>query len=583
MPPSVLSTFYIISCLKSDEVRPSIVSKSMSNENIYSRSFRLRKAYWTATVVIFSYARLRFLKKILGQKWYNNRIVALHLRNAERVRDAILALKGLFIKLGQMLSILTNFLPEAFQKPLEALQDQIPPRPFSSVRERILRELGKPVEELFAYFDENALAAASIGQAHRARLHDGTEVVVKIQHADIEKVTQIDLEIIRRLTVLSAWFFDIKGMDYVYTQVRKMIEEELDYVREATSMEQIRINLADEKGITVPVVHRAYSTSKVLTTTWHDGVKISNLDQLDTWQLNRRDIASLLLKAYCRMLFKDGFYHADPHPGNILVQKDGMIVLLDFGAVATLSTDLREGIPQLIEAAVRNDTAAMVNTLHKMGFLAHNKDAEKMAEKILHALRNFLQNEIKLEGLNFKDIEVDPFNNSLFSLIQEVGLNGIAGTVQMPKDYVLLNRMITLLLGLCNALDPKLNPLEVIRPYAQQFLMGEKEGILTFATGLLRRTVATSLGLPDEIHQVLQKVKRGELDINNPDVVTGARLIYSVVQQLLFTLLLLATGALSYLFYRSGELDYARMTFWSGGLFLFLLFRAIYRGGRIQK
>jgi ubiquinone biosynthesis protein len=555
----------------------------MSKQNIYSRSFRLRKAYSTALVVLFSYGRMAFLKKIFGQKWYNKRILALHLRNAERVRDAILELKGLFIKLGQMLSILTNFLPEAFQKPLEALQDQIPPRPFESVRERILREMGKPIEQIFAHFDENALAAASIGQAHRARLHDGTEVVVKVQHADIEQVTQIDLDIIRRLTIISAWFFDIKGMDYVYTQVRKMIEEELDYVREANSMEQIRINLADEKGITVPIVHREYSTGKVLTTTWHDGVKISNLAQLDAWQHNRRDIASLLLKAYCRMLFKDGFYHADPHPGNILVQQNGMVVLLDFGAVATLSSALREGIPQLIEAAIRNDTSAMVAALHAMGFLADTKDAEKMAEKMLNALRNFLQNEIKLEGLNFKDIEVDPFNNSLFSLIQEIGLNGIAGTVQMPKDYVLLNRMITLLLGLCNALDPKLNPLEVVRPYAQQFLMGEKEGILSFASGLLKRTVATSLGLPDELHQVLQKAKRGELDINNPDVMVGAKLIYSVVQQLIFTLLLLATGGLAYSFHKNGETEFARMTFWAGGVFVFLLFRAIYRGGRIQK
>ena len=551
----------------------------MTKENIYSRSFRLRKAYWTAAVVMFSYARLWFLKKIFGQKWYNRRIVALHIHNAERVRDAILQLNGLFIKLGQMLSILTNFLPEAFQKPLEALQDQIPPRPFELVRERILRELGKPIEELFAYFDENALAAASIGQVHRARLHDGTDVVVKVQHADIEEVAKIDLEIILRLTRISAWFYDIKGMDYLYSQVRKMIEEELDYVREATSMEQISINIADE-GITVPLVHRAYSTEKVLTTTWHDGVKISNLGQLDAWEFDRRHIASRILQAYCRMLFKDGFYHADPHPGNILVQKDGSIILLDFGAVATLSTALREGIPQLIEAAVRNDTAAMIAALNTMGFLAHNKDAEKMAEKMVNALRNFLQNEIKLEGLNFKNIEVDPFNNSLFSLIQDIGFKGITGTVQVPKDYVLLNRMVTLLLGLCNALDPAFNPLDVIRPYAQKFLMGEKEGMVSFVSGLMRRSVATTLGLPDELHQVLQKAKKGELDINNPDVILGAKLMYSVGQQLIFTLLLLATVGLGFLFHRQGEVEYMRMTLWVGGFFLFLLFRAIRRGGK---
>lgn len=555
----------------------------MSKEYIYSRSFRLRKAYFTAFVVIMSYTKMRFLRKILGQKWYNRRIVAVHIRNAERVRDAILILNGLFIKLGQLLSILTNFLPEAFQKPLETLQDQIPPRPFSTVKSRILTELGKPIEEIFAYFDENALAAASIGQAHRARLHDGTEVVVKVQHADIERVTETDLEIIDRLTRLSSYFFDIKGMDYLYTQVRKMIEEELDYAQEAASMRKIKENLVAETGITVPLVHTNYSTSKVLTTTWHDGVKISNLEQLDVWQINRRETASIILKAYCRMLFKDGFYHADPHPGNILVQADGTVVLLDFGAVATLSTALREGIPQLIEAAIRSDTKSIIKILDKMGFLADNKEAEKMAEKMLNALRNFLQNEIKLEGLNFKDIEIDPFNNSLFSLIQEIGFNGVAGTVQVPKDYVLLSRMIALLLGLCTALDPQLNPLDVVRPYAKQFLVGENKGVFSFAKDFLQKTVSTTLGLPNELHDVLQKIKQNEFVVNITEIQTGARLIYAAVQQLIFTLLLILSSTLTYFFYRNSDLFFTKIAFSISILCTFLLVRAYFRGKKIDK
>ena len=549
----------------------------MSSESIYSRGYRLRKAYWTTAVVMWSYMRLRLLRKLSGQKWYNDRILALHIKNAERVKEAILKLNGLFIKLGQILSILSNFLPEAFQKPLEALQDQIPQRPFSTVRARVLRELGKPIEELFASFDENALAAASIGQAHRARLHDGTEVVVKIQHADIETVAEVDLLIIKRLTRLAAYFFDIKGMDYLYTQVRKMIEEELDFTREANSMEQIRANLAEEKGITVPIVHRLYSTEKVMTTTWHDGVKISNMAQLDAWQINRRDLAACLLRAYCRMLFKDGFYHADPHPGNILVQQDGRVVLLDFGAVSTLNVALREGIPQLIEAAVKNDTRSMVAALNAMGFISDSRDAEKMATRMLEALRNFLQNEVKFDGLNFKDIKVDPFNNSLFSLIQEIGFNGVAGTVQVPKDYVLLSRMLTLLLGLCNALDPSFNPLDVVRPYAQQYIMKD-EGLFAFANNFLQRTVATTLALPEELRQVLQNVRNGEVSVNNPDVKNGTRIIYSVIQQLIFTFLLIATAVLGFLFHKEGEESLVKWAIWLGAFFAFMLFRTMRKG-----
>jgi ubiquinone biosynthesis protein len=550
----------------------------MATEKIYTRSFRLRKAYWTTAVVMSSYFRLWFLKKIGGQAWYDARILPLHIRNAERVRDAILELKGLFVKLGQMLSILSNFLPEAFQKPLQALQDQMPPRPFSTVQTRILRELGEPIETLFAHFEAIPIAAASIGQVHRARLHDGTEVVVKVQHIDIESVAQIDLEIIRRLTRLVAWFMEINGMDYVYTQVRKMIEEELDFKREADSMERVRTNIEGDVGITVPIVHRAFSTSKVITSTWHHGVKISNLQQLDEWKINRHNLATVLLKAYCKMLFRDGFYHADPHPGNILVQPDGVMVLLDFGAVAAISPTLLAGIPQLIEAAVRNDTAAMVAALNSMGFIAQSRDSEQMAEKMLHAVRNFLQNEVKFEGLNFKDMDVDPFNNSLYSLIQDIGLNGIAGTVQVPKDYVLLSRMITLLLGLCNVLAPNLNPLTVVRPYAQQYLLGEKESIFSYMSGLVRRNVATALGLPDELHQVLQKVKKGTLEVNNLDVRNGARLVYYGVQQLIFALLLIASVVLGYLFGKEGAPKYVQFAGFAGLFWLWMLYRTMRKG-----
>ncbi|MCB0545734.1 MAG: AarF/ABC1/UbiB kinase family protein, partial [Saprospiraceae bacterium] len=237
-----------------------------------------------------------------------------------------------------------------------------------------------------------------------------------------------------------------------------------------------------------------------------------------------------------------GFYHADPHPGNILIEPDGTLVLLDFGATSRLSNAMREGIPQLIEAAVKNDTGGMIDACRSMGFIADGREAEQMAEKMIGALRNFLQNEVRFEGLNFKDIEVKPFDNSLFRLIQEVGFSGISGTVQVPKDYVLLNRMLTLLLGLCNTLDPKFNPLEVVRPYAQDFVLGQRGDMLTFVRNLLQNTLTTALALPDELHKTLQLARRGRLEMLNPDVRYSARLLYLAVQQILFALLMLAAG-----------------------------------------
>jgi len=544
-------------------------------------SRRFRKAYHVAALVMLSYIFLMLGKRIFGQRYYDLRIEKLHLRNAERVKRAILKLNGLFIKIGQMLSILSNFLPETFQKPLEELQDKIPARPYAEVRERIIQELGKAPEELFTRFDQEPLAAASIGQAHRAQLKDGTEVVVKVQHMGIESTARIDLEIIRRLIQVSAWFYSVKGMDYVYTQVKLMIEEELDFVKEAAAMVKIRVNLQAEPGLSIPEIHPQYSATRVMTSTWYDGVKISNLEQIDAWGLDRRALASTLLRAYSKMVLKDGFYHADPHPGNILVQSNGTVVLLDFGATGQLSPALREGIPKMIESAVKNDTQGIIEAVRLMGFLAEGREAEQIAEKMIGAMRNFLQNEVKLDGLNFKDIQVNPFNNSMVDLIQEIGISGIAGTVLVPKDWVLLNRALTLLLGLCNSLDPTLNPLEVVRPYAQELVQNQQGGWLGFVRNLVQGTLVTTLALPDELKQTLQKARKGQLEVRTPDIREGARLLYLAARQWLMALLGLAAIVLAQWFSRIGEERSMQFAYGAALLFGWLFFKALRRGAKL--
>jgi len=504
---------------------------------IISPARRIRKAYWTAFVVYFSYFWLSFRRRFMGRRWYERRITALHVRNAERVKKAILELEGLFIKMGQLLSVMSNFLPEEFQRPLEALQDRLPPRPYSEVQQRILEELGKSPEELFSQFDETPIATASIGQAHRATLLDGTEVVVKVQHFGIERIAQVDLNIIQRLTRIYSWIVDIRGLEYLYTQIRQMIEEEMDFANEIRVMEIIRKNLADEPEVIIPEVFAAYSTGRVMTTRLCLGAKISDLAQLDAWGVDRRALAARLLRVWCRMVFKDGFYHADPHPGNILVSEKGHLTLLDFGATATLSPQIRQGITQLIEATVKNDTEGMVDACRTMGFLADGPDAERMAKKMIAALRNFLQNEIQFEGLDFRNIQVNPFNNSLTDLIQEIGFRGVAGTVQMPKDYVLLHRTIALLLGLSNTLEPTYNPLDTVRPFAQKYLLQDKGGPLGYVRELLKGTLTNVLALPDELQKTLRKVRSGELDVRTPDLEEGAKRLTQAIRQIIYAVL----------------------------------------------
>jgi ubiquinone biosynthesis protein len=540
-------------------------------------STRIRIAYWTTFVVVMSYIRLSLLRKVLGRRWYERRLAALHIHNAERVKTTILRLQGLFIKVGQLLSVMSNFVPEAFQKPLEALQDRLPAQPFESVRRRIIDELGGPPELLFQTFEPETMATASIGQAHRATLSDGTEVVVKVQHYGIEDIANTDLYIIQRLTQVMARFMDIKGMDYVYSQVRQMIEEELDFSNEARAMQAIGHNLADDPEVTVPELFPAYSTKRVMTTRFCPGTKISDMTQLEAWGIDRRALAARLLRVWCRMVFKDGYYHADPHPGNMLVDADGRLTLLDFGATARLSQDIRDGITQLIEATVKNDNDGMIEACRTMGFLAEGQEAERLARKMIGSLRRFLQNEIQMEGLDFRTIRFNPLNNSLTDLVRDIGFKGIAGTVQVPKDYVLLNRTITLLLGLSNTLDPSYNPLDTVRPFAQQYLLQDKGGPIGYVRELLQRTLTNALSLPDDVQRTLRKARAGEMEWRSPDLEVASKRVAQAIRQLTLVILSIGTAFFS-LSLREQQLF--EVSNWGFGVAVVLLVLAIWSMSR---
>lgn len=507
----------------------------------------------------------------------------LHFKNAEIVKNAILQLQGLFIKVGQLLSILTNFLPEAFQKPLEELQDQIPARPYAEIEQRIKAELGDSPQNLFATFDKVPVAAASIGQAHKATLKDGTVVIVKVQHHNIEKIAEVDLTVMEKLTRLAARFYEIKGMEYAYTQVRKMIEEELDFKQEAISMQQVKANLIKEEKFEIPEIHSAFCTERILVTTFYEGVKISNTEQIKAWGLDGREIANRLVHAYCEMVFEDGFYHADPHPGNILIQEDGTIVLLDFGAVAALEPNTRTGLLELIEAAAKNDTEGIVNGLKKLGFIADERQAERISEKVIDAFRNFLENEVEFEGLSLKDIKVDPFNNSLFNLTSQIGLKNLANTVQVPKDYVLLNRMVTLLLGICNTLDIHTNPLEVVRPYFQKFMLGERGDVVKYVTDLVQKSVVNALSLPNDIRKTLKKVQRGDIEFQVTGNKEKTELLFALGKSLIYTIFLITTSVFAWLFYQQQELQLLKYAGGVGAFFAFLIYRNLRKGNQIKQ
>ena len=525
--------------------------------------WRFVRAYGTTFLVIASYVWLGVRTRVLGRAWREANIGGFHTRNARRVYATILKLQGLFIKVGQLLSIMANFLPAEFRAELEGLQDQVPPRPFSEIEDRLRRELGDSMK-LVADLDKEPTASASLGQVHSARLVDGRRVALKVQHRDIDQIVRLDLRTIRRIMAIVQWFVPVQGLDAYYHQIKELLSEELDFVLAADHIERISKNFANDPRVVFPKPVRELSTRRVLATTWVDGVKVSDVGALSKLGVDKRDVAQRLVRLYCQMIFVDGVYHADPHPGNVLVQKDGAIVLLDFGAVAELSPQMRQGIPEFLEGVLRRDTDRLFKSMRTMGFISRTSD-EAVSERIIEYFHRRFQEEVRLESFNLKDIKIDPqrgFENLLDLRRMNIGLRELSGAFHIPKDWVLLERTILLLYGCCTLLDPELNPVAIIQPYLRQFVLGNRD-FAQIAMEAIRDMAMSAMTLPEDMRKYLTKANRGELTVQVRGVQEGARTVYTVGRQIIYTSIGLVAGFEAVESWRRHEVG---LTKWLGGV-----------------
>lgn len=516
--------------------------------------WRFIRAYRTTFQVIFSYLWLFWKAKLLGKAYRDQNLAAVHKRNARRVYSTILKLQGLFIKVGQLLSIMANFLPEAFREELEGLQDQVPPRPFEEIAPRVEEELGGQLEELFAAFHAEPIASASLGQVHEAETHDGRRVVVKVQHQDIDEIVRLDLKTIRRIMAIVQWFVPVQGLDAYYHQIKELLRQELDFGLEADNIERISKNFEKDPRVLFPTPVRELSTRRVLTTTFVEGKKLTDVAGLDAMGIDKKELASRLVRVYCQMIFVDGVYHADPHPGNILVNDSGDLVLLDFGAVAELSQPMREGIPEFLEGVIRRDTDRLIRALRKMGFLSRTSD-EAVSEKIIEYFHRRFQEEVKLESFNLRDIKIDPqrgFENLLDLRKMNVGLKELSGAFHVPRDWVLLERTILLVYGCCSMLDPDLNPMGIIQPYLRDFVLGNRD-FQKVAMETIRDMAMGAVTLPDDLRKYLVRATRGEMEVRVRGLTEGARTIYAVGRQVIYTAIGIAAGFAALSLHGRGE------------------------------
>jgi ubiquinone biosynthesis protein len=409
-----------------------------------------------------------------------------------------------FIKLGQILSTRSDLLPPEYQAELARLQDAAPPVAPDLVRETVVAELGQPLETAFASFDLTPLAAASIGQAHAATLLDGTEVVVKVRRPGVVEQVEEDLEILQNLAVRASrhWEladqYDLPGLAHEFAQT---LRDELDYLREARNAERFAANFAHETSIHIPCVYWATTTSRVLTLQRVRGIKINDLAALDAAHIDRQALAERATKLTLHMVFEDGFFHADPHPGNFFVETDGRIGLIDFGMVGTVDAHTQEQLLGVLVAVTQQDAGQLGDVLQELGVARQHIDRDALRRDLDRVLRHYY-------GRPLAEISISAILSDALSIVRRYHL-------QLPTNLTLLVKAIAMEEGLGIQLDPTFNLASVLAPYAQHMLVRRYSPVLwarrLSAAGL--EVARLGVDLPQQLRRILNDLEHGTLEV----------------------------------------------------------------------
>lgn len=456
--------------------------------------------------IFWSFFSLKF--KALWHKpgWKDIRREELYLLEARRFRNTAVEMGGLLIKLGQFLSTRVDILPPSATRELAGLQDEVPPVAFQDIVALLESEFNKPLQEVYDDMDETPLASASLGQVHRAQLSSGEIVAVKVLRPGIEKLIDIDLRAMRRvidgiklLTDWSKWV----DFDAIYEEFAVTLLEELDYLQEGRNAETIAQNSAADPDLVVPHIHWEYTRQRVLTMEFMQGMKVTDYQGLEAAGLSRPRLASKLLEIYVKQILVDGFFHADPHPGNLFIDADGRVIMIDFGMMGTISPDLRATLIQMVLAMVEREHRKVVFYLKQVGFLRRDADDEILAQ----AVGLFLE-QILGEGLKSFDQDVMILLDDLEKLLYEQPF-------QIPAQFTFLGRALGTLYGICIGLDSKISFLDAGKPYLKQFMPKQAR------PSQIIKDKGTALGkalveVPPLLEKTLRRAEQGRLEVKIP-------------------------------------------------------------------
>jgi predicted unusual protein kinase regulating ubiquinone biosynthesis (AarF/ABC1/UbiB family) len=423
------------------------------------------------------------------------------------VRETLLDLGPTFIKVGQLFSTRADLFPAEYVEELSKLQDKVPAFSYEQLEVIVEQDLGKTVHELYQSFDPVPLAAASLGQVHKAQLHSGPEVVVKVQRPGLRKLFEIDLQILKGI----ARYFQNhpkwgRGRDWmgIYEECCRILWLEIDYINEGKNADTFRRNFRNCDWVQVPRVYWRYAAPRVLTLEYLPGIKISHYEALDAAGIDRKSIAQKGAEAYLQQLLNDGFFHADPHPGNIAVSADGGLIFYDFGMMGQIQSNVREGLMETLYGIAAKDGQRIMDSLINLGALVPTGDMSPVRRSIQYMLDNFMDK---------------PFENQSVSAITD-DLYDIAYNqpFRFPATFTFVMRAFSTIEGVGRGLDPQFNFMEVAQPFAMQLMTnGNGPDTTSSIFNELGRQAAqvssTALSLPRRIEETLDKLDQGDLRI----------------------------------------------------------------------
>jgi predicted unusual protein kinase regulating ubiquinone biosynthesis (AarF/ABC1/UbiB family) len=380
------------------------------------------------------------------------------------LKENLIGLGPTFIKIGQALGTRADLLPLAYIKELALLQDQVPPFSTAEAFARIESELGRSIAEAYAEIDAEPVASASLGQVYRARLHTGEEVAVKVQRPALRETVGFDVAVLGRITRRLARYpaatenADWEGM---LKEFRETIAEEMDYVREGRNADRFRLNFREWRPVRVPRIHWTHTTSRVITMEFVRGTKVTDIEGLKARRISPVKVNRLLVRAYLKQLLEDGFFHADPHPGNLLVMDTGHLVFFDFGMVGRITPQLQSKMIDSFFHVVGRDTEGLAQDLINLDFLKPGVDPERVRPVVEGLFRHYLN--LKLGDVNFKELTYD-----LAEVMYEYPF-------RLPSNFTYIIRALMTLEGIGLVTDPGFSFFETARPYAKEFML-KREG-----------------------------------------------------------------------------------------------------------